>query len=852
MATHNPKLHTRKKLISKKRMFSFTRLGILLMTAVLVFMPFTTAKAAVLDVEILTNITSTNTSGTTSESPYPGSTTQNVDFTIQGDAPVSASVLTGTRYAVLTIPAELQGQVTPSDASVTTNVTLDLNQVGLLSTVFDTTDSLVTTLTDILNGLLGSLTGVYLDTTQLYHDLDLLKGVQDIGGATYTAATTLNPDGTMVEANLDQGLGPILTQNLIDILQDLETAINNLNATATDPLGNFLAFSINATLEPLKAAATAAIDGLLTPLLGGTDPTGVVDTLTQQLLTASVLGDTTVKIPTTIDIPATSTGVVDSKFVGTVVQTDLLDVDLLITANGVSDVFWAGQAPADTTAPAAPVITSTTGDSTTGYTVTGTAEPNSTVKIYDADDAVVGTATTDADGNFTATLPASVGANAPLTATATDAAGNESPGTPFTTPADPDTTAPAAPVITSTTGNSTTGYTVTGTAEPNSTVKIYDADDAVVGTATTDADGNFTATLPASVGANAPLTATATDAAGNESPETSFTTPADPDTTAGNSTLGGGGSGGGSGTAYTVTFDLCNGGTTADKTVEIVYSGQKITSVPSVTNKKGYTFKGWSQDDPSKTEEPKLVDPKTVTIKEDTTFYAVYDGPMTGEHEHYIKGYDTGIFGPADNITRAQVAAIIARACLEGFHEDTDYGNSGYTDVADDHWARSAIAFVTMAGVFEGDGEGHFDPDRPITRQEFALVFARMAGLLNVGEMPFSDAGTTADWAISGVYTAYANGWLDGYNDGTFKPWNNITRSEAVKIVNRYLNRGVDATGIVDVYSELKQWPDVPSTYWAYYEILEASNDHTYFYADGEQPPEVYTKAYIEEASWNK
>ena len=763
MATHNLKLHTRKKLISKKRMFSFTRLGILLMTAVLVFMPFTTAKAAVLDVEILTNITSTNTSGTTSASPYPGSTTQNVDFTIHGDAPVSAPVLSGTRHAVLTIPAELQGQVTPSDASVTTDVTLDLNQVGLLSTVFSTTNNLVTTLTEILNGSLGILTGVYLDTTQLYHDLDLLKGVQDIGGATYTAATTLNPDGTMVEANLDQGLGPILTQNVSDILKNLKTSINNLHAVAevTDLPVIALALSINTTMEPLKAAATAAIDGLLTPLLGGTDPTGVVDTLTQQLLTASVLGDTTVKIPTTIDIPATSTGVVDSKFVGTVVQTDLLDVDLLITANGVSDVFWAGQAPADTTAPAAPVITSTT-------------------------------------------------------------------------------------------GNSTTGYTVTGTAEPNSTVNIYDASDALVGTATTDADGNFTATLPGTVGANAPLTATATDAAGNESPETPFTTPADPDTTAGNSTLGGGGSGGGSGTAYTVTFDLCNGGTTADKTVEVVYSGQKIASVPSVTNKKGYTFKGWSQDDPSKTEEPKLVDPKTVTIKEDTTFYAVYDGPMTGEHEHYIKGYDTGIFGPADNITRAQVAAIIARACLEGFHEDTDYGNSGYTDVADDHWARSAIAFVTMAGVFEGDGEGHFDPDRPITRQEFALVFARMAGLLNVGEMPFSDAGTTADWAISGVYTAYANGWLDGYNDGTFKPWNNITRSEAVKIVNRYLNRGVDATGIVDVYSELKQWPDVPSTYWAYYEILEASNDHTYFYADGEQPPEVYTKAYIEEASWNK
>ncbi|MGI6469313.1 MAG: hypothetical protein ACOX0Q_09945 [Syntrophomonadaceae bacterium] len=38
-----------------------------------------------------------------------------------------------------------------------------------------------------------------------------------------------------------------------------------------------------------------------------------------------------------------------------------------------------------------------------------------------------------------------------------------------------------------------------------------------------------------------------------------------------------------------------------------------------------------------------------------------------------------------------------------------------------------------------------------------------MAGLLDVGEMPFSDAGTTADWAISGVYTAYAKGWLHGF-----------------------------------------------------------------------------------------
>ena len=471
----------------------------------------------------------------------------------------------------------------------------------------NTINNLAETLTDILNGSLGSLLGIELDTSQFYHDLDLLNSVQDIGGATCIATTTLSPDGTMAVINLDQGLGPILTQNLIDILQNLKTSINNLHAK-----GIGLADLINLTLAPLKLTATLAIDNLLTPLLGGTDPTGVVDTLTQQLLAASVLGDTAITIPTTIYIPATSTGVVDSKFVGTVVQTDLLNVDLLTTADGVSSVFWADQALPDETAPEPPVITSTTGNSTDGYTVTGTAEPGSTVTIYDAGHAVVGTAVTDEDGNFTVTLPGTVGAEAQLTATATDAAGNESEETPFSTPADPaDTTAPAG--------------------------------------------GG-----------------------------------------------GGGGGGGGSGTAY-------------------------------------------------------------YTNKEDTTFYAVYDGPVTYEHKHYMKGYDTGIFGPEDYITRAQVAAIIARACLEGFQGGTDYGNGGYTDVADDHWARSAIAFVTTAGVFVGDGEGHFEPDRPITRQEFALVLARMAGLLNVGEMPFSDIGTTADWAISGVYTAYAKGWLHGF-----------------------------------------------------------------------------------------
>uniref|UniRef100_UPI00254FF8C3 Ig-like domain-containing protein n=1 Tax=Lactococcus petauri TaxID=1940789 RepID=UPI00254FF8C3 len=82
--------------------------------------------------------------------------------------------------------------------------------------------------------------------------------------------------------------------------------------------------------------------------------------------------------------------------------------------------------------------------------------------------------------------PGSIGPNADITATATDAAGNVSAPTAGKTPADADTTAPDAPAITGITGNSTDGYTVTGTAEAGSKVEIKDSTGAVIGTAIAD------------------------------------------------------------------------------------------------------------------------------------------------------------------------------------------------------------------------------------------------------------------------------------------------------------------------------------------------------------------------------
>ena len=184
------------------------------------------------------------------------------------------------------------------------------------------------------------------------------------------------------------------------------------------------------------------------------------------------------------------------------------NADIIATATdtaGNVSAPTAGKTPADsgdTTAPDAPAISSVTGNSTAGYTVSGTAEAGSTVTIKDSTGTVIGSGVADGSGNYSVSLPASVGPNADITVTATDEAGNESVPTTGKTPADSgDTTAPDAPIITNVTGNSADGYTVTGTAEAGSTVTIKESAGTVIGTAVADGSGNYSVSLPASVGA---------------------------------------------------------------------------------------------------------------------------------------------------------------------------------------------------------------------------------------------------------------------------------------------------------------------------------------------------------------
>ncbi|SAF26192.1 BapA/Bap/LapF family large adhesin [Enterobacter kobei] len=180
----------------------------------------------------------------------------------------------------------------------------------------------------------------------------------------------------------------------------------------------------------------------------------------------------------------------------------------------------------DTTPPNAPSSLTFSSD---GKTVTGTAEPGSTITLKDANGNVIGTGKTGSDGNFTVSLGTPLINGEHVTATATDAAGNTSQSATVTAP---DLTAPDAPTIGSVTddvgpqtgaltnGSSTNDQRpqLSGTAEAGSTVTIYDGGIAI-GTAVVSSNGTWTFTPSVYLSESThQITVRATDAAGNTGP----------------------------------------------------------------------------------------------------------------------------------------------------------------------------------------------------------------------------------------------------------------------------------------------------------------------------------------------
>ena len=117
-----------------------------------------------------------------------------------------------------------------------------------------------------------------------------------------------------------------------------------------------------------------------------------------------------------------------------------------------------------------------------------------------------------------------------------------------------------------------------------------------------------------------------------------------------------------------------------------------------------------------------------------------------------------------------------------------------------------------------------FDPDAPITRAEFATIAVRFFGGSYEGEDQFTDIA--GHWANKYINRAAVLGLINGKGDGTFDPNADITRAEAMAIVNRTLGRKPDADHMLP---NMITWEDnLDESKWYYTDVQEATNSHDF------------------------
>lgn len=226
-------------------------------------------------------------------------------------------------------------------------------------------------------------------------------------------------------------------------------------------------------------------------------------------------------------------------------------------------------------------------------------------------------------------------------------------------------------------------------------------------------------------------------------------------------------------------------------------------------------------------------------------------GPQLNRDDHvaYIMGYPDGTVQPEGEITRAEACTIFFRLLTDSSRDYYFSKTNDYTDVNRGDWFNNAISTLSNAGIVTGYNDGTFRPNQPITRGEMAKIIANFANL-NKGTKSFTDL--SGHWSKTYVELAAGNGWIAGYPDGSFRPDQKITRAETVTMINRVLERVPAKELRLLSRSIMLTFPDNNPGDWYYIAIQEASNSHEYQRSVYETTgDEMWTKL-IDNVDWTK
>jgi len=256
----------------------------------------------------------------------------------------------------------------------------------------------------------------------------------------------------------------------------------------------------------------------------------------------------------------------------------------------------------------------------------------------------------------------------------------------------------------------------------------------------------------------------------------------------------------------TVVFDLNGGrvdGLPDDISVAIIQGEQIGMGNVPVPTRTGYDLSGWQIDRAGEALSAEEV--ADITVNRPMLLVAVW--VPQGVREAYLIGSPDGRINPLGYITRAEVATILFRLISDADRAAYWEQSNPFTDVEMSQWFHNAVSTTTNMDLFDGEGDGEFAPDQPITRAELAVVMGRF--LYATGAVQAADA--------LGLYRL----------GGEFYPDQPITRAEVVAMLNHIYGRLPETAD--DLLPDMRTWPDnADAETWYYLYLQSASNAYTY------------------------
>ena len=150
-----------------------------------------------------------------------------------------------------------------------------------------------------------------------------------------------------------------------------------------------------------------------------------------------------------------------------------------------------------------------------------------------------------------------------------------------------------------------------------------------------------------------------------------------------------------------------------------------------------------------------------------------------------VSGKNAVTFAPDDQVTRAELVKMLV--CGLGLAGQENIGKQ-FGDVSHNAWYAEYVEIAAEHGLINGDANGNFNPELPISRQDAATIMYRAFNTSEKAESAhFEDYSSISDYAKDAVDYMYAKGVINGIGDGMFAPFDKLSRAQAAKMLHLML-----------------------------------------------------------------